>query len=185
MSQRVPFREQALKHYSQQDRPAVRLRLVSLRAAYLLWLALLLCVGMAFASWLVQIPSYASVSGVVQASPADIVLFLPASQASLVHAGTSIQVQIGASGPQFATTVTDVNTTVLSPSTARQRYNLGSAAWGVATEPSVVLTAHLGAGLSASAYAGSVVVAQVQVGTSPVFRLLPGLSIRTGGTYGA
>jgi ABC-type bacteriocin/lantibiotic exporter with double-glycine peptidase domain len=44
------------------------------------------------------------------------------------------------------TTVTGVTTTVLSPTLARQRYNLGGDAWGVATEPSVVLTASLATG---------------------------------------
>jgi hypothetical protein len=53
MSQRVPFRTQALRHYNQQEQHTVLLRLVPLRLVSLLWVALLICVGAAFAAWLV------------------------------------------------------------------------------------------------------------------------------------
>ncbi len=157
-------------------------RFVSLRATTLLWLVLVVCVGVAGISWLIPIPSYITVSGIVQTRPGGgIVLFLPASQSAGVHQGAAVQIQLGEDGPHFAATVESVETDVMSPASARQRYQLGSAAWGVVTEPSVALLVPLAATLSPATYAGSVVTGQVQNGTSSAFRLLPGL---TGGSNG-
>lgn len=185
MSQQVPFREQALQHYNQQSQPTVLLRFVSLRFTAFLWTVLMLCVGAAFAAWLVPIPSYASVSGVVQPQPgAGIVLFVPASQKAQVHQGTPAQIQLGATGPQFSASVVAVETGVMSPQEARQHYGLGSDVWGVVTEPSIAVIIPLPSVFALSTYAGSVITAQVQVGSRPILSLLPGLSSLTGGSNG-
>lgn len=182
MAQKAPFREQALQQYNRPPEPLAMPRFVSLRATALLWVVLAVCMGVACVSWLLPIPSYIAVSGIVQArAGAGIVLFLPASQAAGVHQGTAVQIQMGEHGPSFSAEVASVEAGVLSPASARQRYQLGSAAWGVVTGPSVVLLVPLAATLSPTAYAGSVVTAQVQSGTSSVFHLLPGL---TGGANG-
>lgn len=157
-------------------------RFVSLRATVLLWIILAACVGIACVSWLVPIPSYITISGVVQTRPgAGIVLFLPTSQASGVHQGSAVQIRLGENGPRFSAEVASVESDVLSPASARQRYQLGSNAWGVISEPSIVLLVPLAATLSPTNYAGSIVTALVQNGTASVFHLLPGL---TGGTNG-
>lgn len=177
MPQGVQFRKQALQNYSQRDQPVVLPRFVSLRAAAFLWVLLALCVGAALASWLVQIPSYVSVSGVVQSrSGAGIVLFLPASEATEVHQHAPVQVQLGMNGPQFSATIATVKTGIISPAVARQRYSLGGDSWGVVTGPSIVLIVPLPTNFKLTSYAGSLVMAQVQVGMGPVLRLLPGLN---------
>jgi hypothetical protein len=182
MSQGVPFRQQALQFYTQQDQVTAMPRFVSLRFALLLWGVLVLCVGAAFASWLIQIPSYVPVSGIVQAqSGSGIVLFLSSREAAGVQRGTPVQVQLGTHGPVFSATVATVEPGVMNPDVARQRYRLGSSAWGVVNEPSIALIVPLAAGYTEQAYAGSLVSAQVQVGSSPVFALLLGLNASPGG----
>ncbi|HEU5374628.1 MAG TPA: hypothetical protein VFV38_04240 [Ktedonobacteraceae bacterium] len=182
MAHKALFREQALQHYNQQHVPVVMPRFVSLRATILLWIVLAVCIGAACVSWLIPIPSYIAVSGIVQTRPGiGIVLFLPASQATGVRQGMAVQIQLGENGPHFATAVASVQTEVMSPASARQRYHLGDAAWGIVTEPSIALLVPLATTLSPITYAGSLVTAQVQSGTSSVFHLLPGL---TGGTNG-
>jgi hypothetical protein len=184
MAQKAPFREQALQHHNQQDAPVPMAmpRFVSLRATFLLWIVLAVCIGAACVSWLIPIPSYITVSGIVQARPGNgIVLFLPASQTAGVHQGTAVQIQLGENGPHFSAVVATVETEVMSPASARQRYQLGSNAWGVVSEPSIALLVPLAATLAPTTYAGSVVTAQVQNGISSGFHLLPGL---TGGNNG-
>jgi hypothetical protein len=109
------------------------------------------------------------------------VLFLPTKQATQVHQGTPVQIQIGATGPQFSSAVTKITEQVLSPAAARQNFGLGSESWGILTEPSIAIFVPLPKDLSATDYAGSLIMGQVQIGTSPVFRLLPGLSTAAGG----
>ena len=182
MSQESLFRKKALQAYYQQNQTTVLPHFVSLRLVAFLWGVLALCVGVACASWLVRIPSYVTISGIVQAQPGDgIVLFLPVNEAAHVQQGTLAQVQIGTDRPVFSATVAAVVPGVISPDVARQRYGLGSSAWGVITEPSIALIIHLASGNSEQVQAGSVVSAQVQVGSSSIFTLFPGLNSRAGG----
>lgn len=183
MAQNAPFREQALQHYNQQPHEKLTLpRFVSPRVTTLLWIVLAVWMAAAGVFWLIPIPSYITVSGIVQTKPGTgIVLFLPANQVAGVHQGTAVEVQLGENGPAFSANVASIETTVMSPASARQHYQLGSDTWGVVTEPSIVLLLPLAGTLSPTTYAGSVVTAQVQNGTSSVFHLLPGL---TGGTNG-
>ena len=101
------------------------------------------------------------------------VVFLPATTSLKVTAGQPIQVQVGSSGPHLSTTIATVKPGVLSPSQARQQYRLNGSLAQVITQPSVAVTVQLGPGFSTQTYAGSIVNAQVQVGTRRVLSLLP------------
>ena len=104
------------------------------------------------------------------------VVFLPASAASSLRAGQPIQVQVGSTGPHLTSTISAVGPGIIGPDKARQDFALGSAASQIITEPSVVVTIRLGTAFSVQSYAGSIVHAQVQVGTQSVLSLLQGLS---------
>ncbi|HVB21119.1 MAG TPA: hypothetical protein VNG51_04155 [Ktedonobacteraceae bacterium] len=179
-STRTIYREKALQHYVQSWEKVTLPRFVAPSVFTFLWLLLVLLLAATLLAWLGQVPVYTTGSGFVlsQASlvsdssdAATVVVFLPATSALNVKVGLPMQVQIGATGPQLNTTVTTVETTVLSPSVIRQRYSLNGSLANIVTQPSIVLTAKLGSALSAKTYAGSLVSVQVQVGTQRVLSL--------------
>ncbi|GCF06903.1 hypothetical protein [Dictyobacter arantiisoli] len=181
-----PYRERALQHYSQNNVVATLPRFVSLRNTVYLWgmlLALLIVVGIA---WLGQVPSFTTSSGIVLSQKhasyaAGIYLFLPIDQLAAVHKGDPIQIQVGSMGPSFSTSVASVQGKAISPTVARQQFGLGSSAWGVITEPSLVLEARAVAGFSLQKFSGSVLNARIQIGSHPVLALLPGIGSLLGG----
>ena len=108
-------------------------------------------------------------------------VFVPATASLTLRPGLPVRLQIGSTGPQVASTITTVEPGIVSPNEARDRYALGGIASAVITQPSVVVTARLGPSIPAQAYAGSIVSAQVQMGTRSVLSLLPGLGSLSGG----
>jgi hypothetical protein len=188
MSQSPPFRDRALQHYKkQQEQKEVIPRYVSLRFAAILWMTLALLLVAVVVSFLVQIPSFVTSSGVVlnnqngKVHQAGIFVFVPANQANMLQVGAPVQIHEGTGGPQFTASVESINTTVVSPANARQSFNLGSEASGVITEPSVVVTVKTPPDFSLQNNAGSVVSAQIQAGMSPVLSLLPVFNSLMGG----
>jgi hypothetical protein len=185
------FRGKALQYYAASRQKDVLPRLVSppVFVFFRILLVLLLVAGVT--SWLTRVPTYVVASGVVldrgsaqgqQAGDQAIaVVFLPASHASQVHTGQSILLQIGLSGTQLTYRVEHIEPGILSPSAARQRYGLDSATSQLVAGPSLVLTVNLGPAFPAHQYAGSLVNAQLQVGSQRVLSLLPGLGQWIGG----
>lgn len=180
-STRTIYREKALQHYVQSWEKVTLPRFVAPPIFTFLWLLLLLLLAATLLAWLVQVPTYTTGSGFVlnqgtsasnSSNTATAVIFLPATSNLNVRVGLPIQVQIGSAGPQLNTTVTTVETTVLSPFALRQRYSLNGSLATIVTQPSIVLTANLGSAVSTNMYAGSMVNAQVQVGTQRVLSLL-------------
>lgn len=180
-STRTIYREKALQHYVQSWEKVTLPRFVAPPVFTFLWLLLLLLLAATLLAWLGQVPAYATGSGFVftqgatastNSSSATAVIFLPATSNFNVKVGSPIQVQIGPTGPQVNTTVTSVETTALSPSAIRQRYSLTGSLASIVTQPSIVLTANLGSAFSTNMYAGSLVSAQVQIGTQRVLSLL-------------
>jgi hypothetical protein len=109
------------------------------------------------------------------------VIFLPANHASQIHPGQSILLQIASTGMQLSYKVDHIEPGIFSPSAARQRYGLDSVGSQVAMGPSLVLMVSLGPAFPAHQYAGSLVNAQLQVGSQRVLSLLPGLGQWIGG----
>jgi hypothetical protein len=184
VSKRTIFRGKALQQYAQSRQKDILPRLVAPPVFVFFWIVLGLLLIAALVAWLVRVPTYATASGVVldqglQAQQggdeAVAVVFLPYSPSLKVHAGLPVQVQIGLTGPQLTGTIAGVDPGIISPDAARKRYGLTGEVSGVITQPSLVVTVKLGPAISASTYAGSIVNAQIQVGTRRVLSLIPGL----------
>ncbi|GCE23454.1 hypothetical protein [Dictyobacter kobayashii] len=181
-----PYRERALKHYSQQNQEAVVPRLISLRTAAVLWIVLAVLLIAVVVSWFGQIPMFTTASGIVLGQKTaheaqGVYIFIPANQLNTIQAGMPVRVQVGLNGPDFTTTVESVDKKVMTPTDARQQFNLGSSGWGVIEEPSVVVTVKNSSANLLKSFAGSVINAQIQIGTRPVLSLIPGISQFVGG----
>lgn len=181
-----PYRERALKHYSQQQQETVLPRLISLRLAVVLWIVLTILLVAVVVSWFGQIPLFTTTSGIVLGQKtaheaAGVYIFIPASQVNVVQVGMPVRVHIGTNGPDFTTTVESVTQKVLAPADVRQQFNPGSNSWSVVQEPSIVAKIKTVPALSLKTFAGSVISAQVQVGTRPVLALIPGIGQFVGG----
>jgi hypothetical protein len=184
-TKRTVFRARALRYYAQSWERVTLPRFVAPPVFIFLWILLGLLFAATLLAWLGQFPTYASGSGLVLdqglttsngGDEAMAAIFLPASPSLTLRTGLPVQVQIGSTGPQLNTKIATVETSVMSPSAIRQRYHLTGALAAVITQPSIILTVQLGSGVPVKMYAGSLVTAQVQVGTERVLSLLPGLS---------
>lgn len=171
---RTIFREQALQHYRRGRDKDVLPRFVAPPTFLGLWIVLSLCLVAGWLAWNIRVPVYVAGSGVVALSgEAQAVLFLAADQQQSIHVGEPVQVQIGATGPRLLRPITAVASTLLSPEEARQDYHLDGTLALLVTAPSVVIVVALGASVPVSAYAGSIVSAQVQVGNVRLLSSVP------------
>lgn len=170
------FRSKALTYYARSRERDVLPRFVAPRVFVFLWILMALLLIATLGAWLAQAPTYETASGIIldaQENHATAVLFLPASQALEVRAGSPVLMQIGTVGPQLSTTIASIEPGVMSPEQARIRYALNGNLALVVTEPSIAVTVTLDSNIPAQTYAGSIVGAQVQVGTRRVLSLLP------------
>ncbi len=186
ISKRPIYRSKALQAYAQQRQKTVLPRFVAPPVFLLCWILLALLASATIVAWLAKVPSYMSASGVVLAgqsgnAEAVAVIFVPAGSATTVHAGQAIQIQIGTTGPQLSSIVAAVDPALISPQAARQQYGLSDATAQTITQPSYVVTIPLGPHIPVQTYAGSLVHAQIQVGTRSVLSLLPVLNQFIGG----
>lgn len=191
ISKRGIFRERALQQYAASRQKDVLPPLVSPPVFIFFWILLVLLIIAGITAWLVQVPTYITGSGIVldqgimqgkQANGQSVaVVFLSASHPMHMQAGQRILLQIASTGTQLTSKISQVDPGVISPDDARGRYRLNSATAQVITGPSFVLTVNLGSAFPAHEYAGSIVSAQVQVGTQRVLSLLPGTGQLIGG----
>ncbi len=158
-------------------------RLVSPRIFAYLWILLSLLMFGGLLAWWTEIPTFVAGSGVIlMQKPSStsgngqevVLLFLPATYVSQVHVGQPVQLQIDSSGPQFSSAISHVESGIISPSDARKQYALDGAISQTLTQPSIAVTVQPIKALTAHRYTGSLVNAQVQVGSYRVLSLLPG-----------
>ena len=181
-TQRPLFREHALKHYLQKREKDILPRLVSPPTFICGWFLLCLVVAVGVVAWLEKVPVFVNGSGIVLAQEQENVsgdggtarLFLPASQARLVHVGETSLLQVGRTGPSFTTRIVHVEPGLLSPDDVHKRYGFNYYGMPVITEPSVAVDVKVKPSVLSRLYAGSPVSAQVQIGTRRVLSLLPG-----------
>jgi hypothetical protein len=176
------FRDEAIKSYIESREKDVLPLLVAPPVFLFLWILLGLLLTAGLLAWSAQVPIYQEGTGIVlEQQPASgqrevvALIFLPATSAPILRAGLPVQVQVGSSGPALTSEIEQVEPGILSPSAARTRYALASSVSETLTEPVVVVSVRLGPSIPAQLYAGSVVSAQVQVGSRRVLSLLPGL----------
>jgi len=178
------FRDEAIKSYIQKRDKDVLPHLVAPPVFLSLWILFGLLLTAGLFAWWAQVPTYLEGSGIVLEQPAAsasgprravALIFLPATSAQQVRAGLPIRMQLGSSGPALTSKIEQVEPGILSPEAARTRYALASSVSQMLTEPVVVVRVRLGPDIPAQLYAGSVVSAQLQVGSRRVLSLLPGL----------
>jgi len=187
VSSRSPlFRQQALEYYVQSREKAILPRLARPPVFLLLWTLLSLAALAMTVAWFGRVPVYISGSGIViehtiiqngQSVNMPIALvFVPAAPAHALplHAGTPVLLQIGTQGQSFTTTVDEVEPAVLSPDEIQKRYAPGSRVSSMITGPSMIVSVQLGPAFASQGYAGSLVNAQVQVGSTSVLSSLFG-----------
>lgn len=176
--ERSIFRESAIKKYLQRQEQSVLLRAVSPPAFTLLWIVLLLFLGAGVLAWSIELPVATSGQGIVveQASTNEVVatLFFSPDQQGNLHAGQAVTVNIGSTDISLNGVVGSVETGVIGPDEARQRFNLQGVLAQVVTGPSVVVLVNIGPATSAHVYVGSTCAAQVRIGSQRVLSLLPG-----------
>jgi hypothetical protein len=189
-SRRPLFREKAMQQYRQRQEKSVPLRFVSPPIFICSWILLCLFLLAILLAWWAEVPTYATGSGVVLAQKQSnsvgnvmvaILLFLPATDAPQIHPGLPAQVQIGETGPQYSGTIERVEPGIISPGEARKRYMLDPTASQVIAQPSLAVIVVPKTPLLTSQYAGSLISAQVPIGSRRVLSLLPGFNQLIGG----
>ncbi len=174
------FRKEAVEKYLQNREKTILPRFVAPPVFLFCWclLAIFLCIGLL--TWFGEVPVYVAGEGVVLSSGdsagARALIFVPYSSALQLHAGQRVQLQLAGQASQLTSTVQTADRTLLSPQEVRQRYQF------VISQPSVAITVDLGSRFSARVYAGSVILAQVEVGSRRLLSLLVGFDAFEGDT---
>jgi hypothetical protein len=162
------FREGALQRYIRSREKSILPRFTTPPMLLFFWcLLIIFLIGGALA-WFEQVPVYATGGGVVQDGGA--LIFIPYNPSLALHVGEPVRVQIGSTGTQLSGKVTSTDLQQFSPEQIRQRYQIQVPA------PAVVITVSLGPSFSEQTYAGSILSAQVQVGSQRLISFLPGLN---------
>ena len=170
------FRESALQHYIRNREKDVLLRILPVPMAVFLWVLLSILLIAGLFAWNMRIPTYTSGAGIVQESPVGNsigVVFLPAGPTTTVQVGESVQVRIGANGPQIQGNVMEVESDIMSPDSTRKQFQLKGANSHLVTQPSLILLVKFRTTISAKIYAGSSLNAQIEVGSQRILSQLP------------
>lgn len=177
MKNRAIFRNSAIQRYIQRRDKDVLPRLVRPPAFVFLWILLSLALLAGALTWQIRVPVYMAVPGVmVQDAPTarlQALLFVSPNQRSSIQPGQPVQLRIGTGELRLHLVVTSVASQVLSPAQIRTHYALDTALGLVANQPAVVAIVAMQANAALQGYAGSLVSAQIQIGTRSVLSLLP------------
>lgn len=177
------FRPTALRRYIDDRERAVLPRFVSARAFLVLWLLLGLLAGAAFTAWLARVPVYAAGPAIVVEQPAVhsaasagvvFVLLLPPEVHDRLHTGQSVLLNLD--GTRLRRPILAIEPEISSPNAARRRFGLDVDLTGAVNRPvavAVVDPAPLPSGLPASAYAGTLTQAEVEIGTRRALSFVP------------
>ncbi|HLG62809.1 MAG TPA: hypothetical protein VKY19_12790 [Ktedonosporobacter sp.] len=178
------FREGAIRRYMQRREKDVFPRLVSPPVFLCAWLLFGLLLLGGLVAWWAEIPAFVEGSGIVLTpeqtrrfpnAATSILIFLPQAYAAQIHTGLPVRVQVDADGPAILSRIERIEPGIIGPAAARQRYALDSEEEQAIDQPSVAILVQPRQKLASSMYAGSLVQAQVQVGSRRVLSLFPGL----------
>jgi len=185
---RLIFRTNAIQHYARVEEKSTTLQFISWPVIALLWGLLgLFFVGCVLA-WFGEIPTYVTGQGEVlnhtmlhqgsqtllQHDSAVAIIFLPPRLATQLHIGLSVQITIGSSGLQMQSQIEKLEPGITSPYAVHQRYGCDAKCSLFLTQPSIVVLVKLQPNL-ATTYAGSIVSAQIKVGSQRIISLIPGV----------
>jgi hypothetical protein len=184
------FRQQALDYYARSREKSILPRIVRPPVFLFLWLLLALAVLAVTLAWVGEVPIYLSGPGmVVQRTSVhqqqvqqslSALAFLPFTpgQPLPIHVGSPVRIYLGTQQQALLTAVTQVEPGILSPREIEQRYAPASAISAQLTGPVIVVTIQLGPASVSQAYAGSILTAQIQVGTTSLLSLMMGSAHR-------
>ncbi len=164
------FREEALQRYIRNREKSILPRFTTPPILLFFWCLLIIFLLGGALAWFEQVPVYATGGGVVPDSGSSALIFIPYSPSLALHVGEPVQVQLASNGAQLSGKVTSTDLQQFSPEQIRQRYQVQVAG------PAAVVTVSLGPPFTAQTYAGSVLSAQVQVGSRRLISFVPGLN---------
>jgi hypothetical protein len=180
------FRQKAIQKYRESREKTVLPRFVAPPVFFLFWILLILLYGAGLLVWFGQVPAYVTGSGVVLDTTSSLtsgnreavaLLFVPSTSSGHLRPGEPVQLQLVSTGVQITSAITAVEPQILSPSEVRKHYLLSI------TAPSLVVMVALGSQISGSVYAGSPVLAQIEVGSRPFLSLFPGFDTLLKNSY--
>lgn len=178
-NKRSIFRDKALERYRQNQEKSILPRVVAPPVFLFCWILVIVLSVAVVASWMGQLPSYTTASGVIPSNQllpdqgsdeAVAVLLFPVGQTASIRVGLPAQAQIGQAGPNVPCKVSVVDTTLLSPTMVSQQYGIS------VTDPTQVIMVRLGNSVPRHLYAGSHVQVQIQTGSRRLLSLFPLLS---------
>ncbi len=176
------FRSEALEYYIRRREKSILPRITTPPVFLCLWVLLGLCVTAGAITYFSQIPIYINASGIVLEQGTIALVFLPISPAHplRIHVGAPTHLQIGTPAQTVNSTIDQVEAGILSPGDVQKRYGLGDKLAQIITGPSIVASIKLKTTFPLQSYAGSIIRAQVQVGTTRVISILSGSSLLDG-----
>jgi hypothetical protein len=170
------FRESALQHYIRNREKDVLLRILPVPMAIFLWVLLSILFMAGLFAWNARIPTYVNGAGIVQESSAGNsigVVFLPTGPSTIVQVGESVQIQVGANGPQIQGFIMEVEPDIMSPESTRNHFQLEGDNASLVTQPAQVVLVRFRTTVPATTYAGSSLSAQIEVGSQRILSQLP------------
>ena len=177
LKNRAIFRESAVQRYIQRRDKDVFPRLLRPPVFIFLWILLSLGLLAGLLVWNIRVPVYTGAPGVIlqgkTVGQLEAVIFVSPGQLTAVRPGQAVLLQIGANGPRLQQTITSVTAQVLSPVQIRANYALTDSLGLVVSQPAVVAVVTLQESSLLQGYAGSLVGANIQIGTRSALSLLP------------
>jgi hypothetical protein len=168
------FREKALKHYAQSRKRDILPNFSSIPAAIFSWVLLGLLIATGLLVWDTQVPLYTTGTGIVIQQPTkyaqsgnretDILLFFSPNVGPKLRAGLPVQLNMGATGQQLSSAITEIMPGTVTPREVLQSYGL-QVSNPVLKQPAILAFVSLGTAFPNSVYDGSIVSAQVKIGT--------------------
>lgn len=175
LNHRSIFRESAIQRYRLRRDKDVLPRFLAPPLFAFLWILLGLCLLGGFLAWNTRVPLYASASGVIvpsaQAGQFQALLLAPVNQQNPIRAGQAVQLQIGTTGPHLQLTITRITPQVLSPEQIRAQYHLNGTLSLTVNQPALVALVLLSGNAARPEYVGSLVSAEVQIGSQSALSL--------------
>jgi hypothetical protein len=178
-SNRTIFRSGAVEAYMHARAQTVLPRFIAPPAPLCLWLLLGCLFTVSGLAWLARVPVYRNgIATVITSKEEDqlIVAFFPPESKSEMRAGQNLSLKLDPAGPPLVRAIAAIEPEILSPAGARKRFNFDDATTRAYQGPAAIVIARLGKPsetLPANAYEGTVVDAQVEIGSQRLITLLP------------
>ena len=177
MPGRAIFRERAIQRHLYRQEKHVLPGFISPPVFLFLWIIIGLSLVLFLLAWNTRLPVYISGTGIIVRSPQSdhmiALLLLPSEQLHAIHRGQPVQLQVGSDDQLASYTITSVAPMLLSPDQIRHQYHLDGTLAPLVTQPAVAIEVALDTTPATSQYLGSVVKAEVQIGSQRVLSVLP------------